>query len=444
MAFEYTVKRCAEELGISEARVHQLIKEGALPAELIAGRYFVDEDAVKARAKSKPSPGRPPKRTKEDPRSFTLMNREHAVFEFIYDDHNDEFIEVTRMIDPARAPLGLISPRGKKVSLSALTYWWKHRSIPRSRHGLEAKLASLGITDPSRLPFKSLGLSLSDQYWIKPKELDIDWDSINFFTNPFSELEASDWFAFVGLESPDNTSEGQLPKRWIHKDGMPFLLKGGLQTEQEPYNEVVATHLYRRLLDPSNYVSYQIDHLPNGEAISICPDFLTDQEEYIPAFYVMKVKNKAGNHTLYQHYLECCARLKVQGAEEALAKMIVTDDILANTDRHLRNFGLIRNVETLEYRVAPLFDTGSCLLSNKSESVLAAGDLSFKTKPFSEDPNQQLRLVNDYSWLNIDALDGFAEEAIEMLAANQALATRLPHIEKLIEQRIERLKIIAS
>lgn len=444
MAFEYTVKCCAEELNISETRVHQLIKEGALPAELIAGRYFIDEDAVKARARSHPAPGRPPKKTNEDPRSFTLMNREYEVFDFVYDDHNDEFAAVTSVIDPARAPLGLISPQGKRVSLSALTYWWKHRSIPRSRAGLDAKLAALGITDPSRLPFKSFGLSLSDQYWIRPKGLAIDWGTINFFTNPFIELEANDWFAFVGLESPDNTSEGQLSKRWVRKNGRPFLLKGGTQTEQEPYNEVVATRLYGRLLDPSDYVPYQIDHLPNGEAVSICQDFLTDKEEYIPAYYVMKVKNKAGNHTLYQHYLECCAKLKVQGAEKALAKMIVTDDILANTDRHLRNFGLIRNVETLEYRVAPLFDTGNCLLSDKPESVLAAGDLSFNTKPFSDDPNQQLRLVSDYSWLDTNALDGFAEEAIEVLAANQALTARLPYLKELIEQRIERLKIIAS
>ena len=444
MAFEYTVKRCAEELNISETRVHQLIKEGALPAELIAGRYFVDEDAVKARVLSKPSPGRPPKRIKEDPRSFMLMNREYEVFEFIYDDHNDEFTEVTSVIDPARAPLGFISPRGRKVSLSALTYWWKHRSIPRSRVGLEAKLAELGIADPSRLPFKSFGLSLSDQYWIKPAGLDIDWESINFFMNPFIEFESSDWFASIGLESPDNTSEGQLSKRWIHKNRVPYLLKGGMQLGQEPYNEVVATRLYRRLLDPDEYVSYQIDHLPSGEVISVCQDFLTDKEEYIPAFYVIKAKNKAGNHSLYQHYLECCTKLNVQGAEEALAKMIVTDDILANTDRHLRNFGLIRNVETLEYRVAPLFDTGNCLLSSKPESVLVTGDLSFKTKPFSEDPNQQLRLVNDYSWLDMSALEGFAEEASEILAANQALEMRLPYIKKLIEQRVERLKIIAS
>lgn len=51
----------------------------------------------------------------------------------------------------------------------------------------------------------------------------------------------------------------------------------------------------------------------------------------------------------YRHYVECCAALGVEDIETALGKMILCDDIMANTDRHWRNFGLIRDVETLEY-----------------------------------------------------------------------------------------------
>lgn len=444
MAFNYTVKQCAEKLGVSEMRVHQLIKEEVLPAEFVAGRYFIDEYAVEARAKSKPRAGRPPKKLKEIPQRFTLMNREHEVFEFIYDDYSDEFTAVTNIIDPARAPLGLISPQGKKVSLSALTYWWKHRSIPRSRAGMESKLAALGMTDPSRLPFKSLGLSLSDQYWIRPEGSDITWQSVNFFSNPFPDMEVGNWLDQVGLQSPDNTSEGELPKRWIRQNDVSVLLKGGKSTNQEPYNEVVASHLYQRLLAPEDYVPYELAQLATGETVSACRNFLSDEEEYIPAYYVMKAKVKAGGHSDYQHYLECCARLGVDGAEIALAKMITTDDLLGNTDRHLRNFGLIRNVETMEYRPAPLFDTGSCLLTDKPEDALAAGDFSFATKPFSDDPNQQLRLVNDYSWLDLNVLEGFTEEAVDILSGNPALAHRIPAIKQLIERRTERLTVIAS
>lgn len=444
MAFEYTIKQCAERLGISEARVGQLIKEGMLPAEYIAGRYFVDEDAVEARAASAPRAGRPPKKLKEIPQRFTLMNREHEVFEFVYDDYSDEFTEVAKVFDPSRAPLGIISPRGKKVSLSALTYWWKHRSIPLSRNGMDAKLAALGVSDPSRLPFKSLGLSLSDQYWIRPEGTDLDWGSINFFNNPFLDMEVGSWLDQVGLRSPDNTSEGELSKRWVRKKGVPALLKGGKATNQEPYNEVVASRLYQRLLSPEDYVPYELVQLADGTTVSACNDFLNDNEEYIPAYYVMKIRTKQGSASDYQHYLDCCSRLGAEGVEAALAKMIVTDDLLANTDRHFRNFGLIRNIDTMEYRPAPLFDTGNSLLNDKPADALAAGDLSFSTKPFASEPNQQLRLVNDYSWLDMGVLEGFAEEACEILAANPALEQRLPTIKQLIEQRISRLAVIAS
>ncbi|WP_251198210.1 DNA-binding protein [Anaerotardibacter muris] len=444
MAFEYTVRQCANKLGVSEARVYQLIKDGLLPAEHIAGRYFIDEDAVEARAKAKPAPGRPSKHGAEAPLPFTLMNREHEVFDFIYDDLSGEFAAVTRMIDPSRAPLGLISPRGTKVSLSALTYWWNHRAIPHSRAGIDARLSELGISDVSRIPFKSLGLSLSDQYWIKPQGSNITWKSVNFFTNPFTELETGDWLDRVGLESPDNTSEGQLSKRWVYRNGWPFLMKGSSALEQEPFNEVVATHLYERLLASLDYVPYTLERIAQGVPVSLCPDFLNDEEEFIPAYYVMKAKTKAGNHSTYQHYLECCAKLKVEGVEEALAKMIATDDILGNTDRHLRNFGLIRNVETLDYRVAPLFDTGMSLLCDKPLTSLESGDLSFATKPFDVDPNQQLRLVSDYSWFDPNGLDGFVDEAMGILAEDANLAERLPFIKQFLEQRIERLLVIAS
>lgn len=444
MGFDCTVRQAADRLGISETRVYQLIRDGLLPAELIAGRYFIDEDAVRDRARSNPAPGRPSKRAHEVPRFYTLMNREHEVFDFTFDDLSRVFTAIGEMKDLARAPFGVVSPQRKKVSLSALTYWWKHRSIPRSRKGIEEKLAELGLSDPSDIPFRSLGLSLSDQYWIRPQGMDIAWRDINFFTNVFPEMKVGDWLDEVGLESPNNTSEGQLSKRWIHHDRVPYLMKGSSALGQEPYNEVVASHLYRRLLDPSDYISYELGKANDGEIVSLCRDFLNDEEEFIPAYYVMKSRNKAGGRSDYQHYLECCARLNVDGAERALAKMIVTDDILANTDRHLRNFGLVRNVETLELRVAPLFDTGASLLADEPQRTIAAGDLSFSTKPFSSDPNQQLRLVADYSWFSLDALDGFVEEAVSILSKNPSLEERLSSIEMLMEQRIARLAVISA
>ena len=57
-----------------------------------------------------------------------------------------------------------------------------------------------------------------------------------------------------GLDSPDNTSDGVLSKRWVCRNGERCLLKGGTLLDQEPYNEVIATELFSRLLSDGDYV----------------------------------------------------------------------------------------------------------------------------------------------------------------------------------------------
>ena len=68
------------------------------------------------------------------------------------------------------------------------------------------------------------------------------------------------------------------------------------------------------------------------------------------------------------------------------SKMIVCDGLPANTDRHLRNFGFIRNTDTLEWRFAPLFDSGNSLRYDKDEGQVAANDRTFVSRPFEAPP----------------------------------------------------------
>lgn len=48
--------------------------------------------------------------------------------------------------------------------------------------------------------------------------------------------------------------------------------------------------------------------------------------------------------------------------------MFVCDVVLANQDRHCRNFGFIRNIEFPEYtRTTPVYDTGASLWYDQVE-----------------------------------------------------------------------------
>ena len=108
-----------------------------------------------------------------------------------------------------------------------LSEWFKGRGIPSWRDKLDILLHRLNISAPSELLDKSFGLSLSDQYWIKPSNLDIKYDDVNFFDNDFdySEfLEASlsknsnTIVKGSSLKTPNNTTDGKLRKAWNIKE----------------------------------------------------------------------------------------------------------------------------------------------------------------------------------------------------------------------------------
>ena len=286
-----TTQEAAERLSISRSRVLDLIKAGQLRAEKISGVWFIDEASVEARARTASKKGGRPKRGKgKNELRFLLMNRTHKITEVVYDEGKREFTFIGEPLDDKRAPLGIKGHSGE-IPLAGFNDWWKNRGIPRTRNGLDRLLHNAGARVPEELLYRNLGLSLSDQYWINPAESGITWEDVNFFDNDFEQVNAATQSlpnAKNGLRAhPDNTSDGNLAKEWIIRNGIRFLRKGGLKRDQEPFNEVVATALHRRLLNPEEFVSYRLDAQGPSPAC-LCPNFLTDKEEYVPAIYVMR------------------------------------------------------------------------------------------------------------------------------------------------------------
>lgn len=52
--FSITVAEASAKLGVSPARVRQLIKSGVLAAEQVAGIWLIDEKSVEARRRAQP------------------------------------------------------------------------------------------------------------------------------------------------------------------------------------------------------------------------------------------------------------------------------------------------------------------------------------------------------------------------------------------------------
>lgn len=264
-----------------------------------------------------------------------------------------------------------------------------------------------------------MGLSLSDSYWICPSHEEADWSKLNFFENHFSE----DWGDVLlgtgaagenmSFMSPDNTLDGWLKKKWTIRNGKRQLIKKGSGTsQQEPYNEVLASRLMERLGVP--HVSYAL-LMQDGQPYSVCDNFITPQTELVTAFYVMQTQHKPNHVSFYRHCLNCCEALGIPGMIAALDRMIVVDYLIANEDRHLNNFGVIRNAETLEWiGAAPIYDSGSSLWFTKPlDSISPTARLI--CKPFKQEHQEQLKLVTSFDWLDLSALRGIDEEFREML-----------------------------
>lgn len=277
----------------------------------------------------------------------------------------------------------------------------------------------LNMPDPCFLLEKCLGLSLSDRYWIRPVDSGLLWEEINFFDNPFSEDMGDILFGKgsgngkISLMSPDNTSDGWLKKKWKIIDGKRCLIKGGSEAaQQEPYNEVFASRIMTRLRIP--HVPYFLITEENYP-YSVCGDFVMQDTELITAWRIMQTAKKTNHVSAYRHYLDCCSRLGIDGMEEAMNRMLVLDYLIVNEDRHLNNFGVVRNADTLEYiGAAPIYDCGTSLWFDKPSRMISAR-AKVNCKPFKNSHEEQIKLVTDFSWLDIFALQGIEDELREIV-----------------------------
>lgn len=248
------------------------------------------------------------------------------------------------------------------------------------------------------------------------------------------------WLCNVGLPSPDNTSEGALPKRWVCRQGDRLLLKGQANwTDQQPYNEAVATLLCQLILQPGEYVPYWVEPVrPHEEDVSVCRCFLNRDEEFFSAAALLNSEGQHRGEPIYDALVRHAKNLGIpqKQVEKAFSQMIVCDALLANNDRHLRNFGFIRNIHTLEYRMAPLFDFGNSLWFDHDESAVARGDYSYTVRPFEGSLPRQLYLAGSMDWLDAAKLEEFVPAALEILEQGILARWRLEYLEQGMRQQI--------
>ena len=291
---------------------------------------------------------------------YILLNKDRPIMLIEYNILFDFIEDIYKIYDISYAPLAIINAYNDKFQtlVKETNNWFRSRGIPSWRKGLDNLLERLGVSSPEELLNKSYALSLSDQYWLKKENSNIRWKDINFFTNDFeyvAYLEASLDSSSNGvtrnkdiLRSPNNTTDGMLQKGWIIEKEKRVLVKGTYTfSREEPFNEWLASQISKRL--GFLYCNYDVEWDDKTKLVSKCCNFITENEEIISAYDVFKSVKKSNNVGDYEHYISILISKDVPNVRRNVASMFLVDYLMLNSDRYMKNFGVIRDVNTLKW-----------------------------------------------------------------------------------------------
>lgn len=136
---------------------------------------------------------------------------------------------------------------------------------------------------------------------------------------------------------------------------------------------------------------------------SFSQDFNKIDEEFLT---YSRMKDIAGLNTLkyndaaedrISQALDVYSKVTNLDASQYISDMIRIDYIIGNEDRHMNNFGAIRNAITGGYRVAPLFDFGLSMFEHDEVYLglnLNKAIYKIRCKPFTTSPDKQLAAVD--------------------------------------------------
>lgn len=238
-----------------------------------------------------------------------------------------------------------------------------------------------------------------------------------------------------------------LKKAWIIEDKTRYLLKGGYKNELlQPFNEVLASEICARL--GFNHVTYTLD-MYKDMVVSKCPCFINKDTELVTCYQIEKGIARHNSVEDYEEYIKILENHNIKDARIKMEDMYILDFLIMNEDRHLNNFGIIRDVNTLEWvNVAPIFDNGQSLnidyYDEEELHIFGEGRLFYEVKSFDD----IIKIVKDIKRLDLTKLDGLVEWFDDLLHKYQSYTVfsdiRINRLCILLNRQINKLKELQS
>lgn len=375
---------------------------------------------------------------------FSLMHRDEPVCAVTIDGVSGAMLRVAKPVHPELLPLG------GNMDSAALRKWWLRRAVPISQGKIQRILEQLGIATPQEYLVRNLGLSLTDHYWIRPLDMELGWADINLFTNDFRdpvgdmqfEQETHEIQQFPAF-SPSSSVQGELRKKWIISEGKRCLIKGNHGgNSQESLNEILATLLHKKQ-GKQPFVSYSPIKMDGSQQIyCVCESFTSDEIELIPAIDAVESRKKDNAMSVYEHFIRACVEhgLAESTVRSFLEYQILTDFILTNTDRHLNNFGVLRNAKTLEsIGMAPIFDSGNSMFWQNPKLPEYDDLANIAVNSFRNTERQLLGYVRNRDLVDLSKLP--TEEEVRSIYAMDSL---IPFVDSILLGYQKKIRLLEN
>lgn len=248
-------------------------------------------------------------------------------------------------IDEKRAPLVIVRTHSLESFLKLRVI-----DVSRTNARLLKKALSLDVKEDHQISLYSYALSISDNYWFKPKHSKYKYDDINFKDDSLFDLSLkgdSIYFSGKPKISPELTTTGSFEKGWKLVNRTWWLYKSG--NDKQLFSELFCYHFAKLIKLWTAYYSYDNGYIKSknfASAYNFEPlaALLGDNDNYQPVFDTLYKMNK----NIAKRYLF----------------LTFFDAVIYNVDRHNENTGFVRNKKTGKIiNLAPNFDNNLALIS---------------------------------------------------------------------------------
>ena len=284
--------------------------------------------------------------------------------------------------DPALLPLFL-----KRTG--DIECWLKGRAIDahRTNSRLLKKALRLTSADDAQVVLKVNAATVTDTYWFRAEGSALRYEDVRFKANYFDKLALRgdpDSFNQPYSPTPELTNIGSFEKCWRLMDGKWWMIKQG--NDLERFSELLICKLGLAFGFP------MADYQPENGTIK-SQDFTDGAFENFEA-----ADGIVGDDEDYALNFQAFWELSPELAEQYL-QIIYMDALCFNMDRHTKNYGVLRNVETgAILRMAPNFDNNIALFARgiPAKTDRANDKLVSLLCDLLEQDNRAMRIVSRF------------------------------------------------